>query len=277
MRNDNDTSLIFYIVVSIILHILIYFLFHISLPFFKKDPIEEVMTFEVVPVQEDSNIKTQKHQKQEEKKVEKAKKRSKAKKKDPNPVPNPKKSPEKPKEQVKPTSVPLQKKSEQKSKDQIKPKPKASPKANEMEQLLKNLEKESQGKEEKSRKQAIEQKNTAIDDAIGKYKETSPMSIAEENYIRQKVIQNWNIPIGVQSAGEIIVNLHINLNTDGTLKDVTLGGVSCPTGSDLACKAAVDSAIRAVMQASPFDGLKADRYATWAEFKFNFDPKDALM
>lgn len=279
MKNDNDTPLIFYIVVSIILHIFVYFLFHFSLPFFKKDPIEEVMTFEVVPVEETSNIQTQKHQKQEEKKADKAKKRAKAKKKDPKSAPKPKKALEKPKEQKKIAPKPAPKKAEQKPKDSPKPKPKVkvSPKANEMEQLLKNLEKESQGKEEKSRKQAISQKNTAIDDAIGKYKENSPMSIAEEKYIYQKIVQNWNIPIGVQGVGEIVIGLHINLKTDGEIAEVNISNINCPPGADLACKAFADSAVRAVMQAAPFDQLAQDRYEIWSECILNFNPKDALM
>lgn len=281
MEKNEDTPIWFYIAISIALHIIVYLLFHFTLPHFKKEPKEQVMTFEVVPVQETSNIKTQKHQKEEAKKEEKAKKRAKSKKTEPKPTPKPepKKSPPKPKEEKKPAPKPAPKKKQEpvKKKAPPKPKPKPKPKVNHMEQLLKNLEKESQGKEERARKQALEKKNTAIDDAIGRYKENSPMSIGEENYIKQKIEQNWNIPIGAQRAGELVVPLLIKLNVDGSLESLSLGKMHCPPGLELSCQAAIDSAVRAVKQASPFDKLKADRYETWAEFQFNFDPKDALQ
>lgn len=281
MERDEDKPIWFYVAISVALHIIVYLLFHFTLPHFKKEIKDEVMTFEIVPVQKESNIKTQKHQKQEEKKEEKAKKQAQSKKSEPKPTPKPepKKESPKPKEEKKQTSKPAPKKKVEPVQKKAPPKPKPTPKkkVNHMEQLLKNLEKESQGKEERSRKKAIEKQNTAIDDAIGKFKEITPLSIAEKDYISQKVNSFWNVPIGVQNAGEIKIGLLINLNADGTLANVTIHNITCPSGSDLACKAAAESAVRAVIQAAPFDQLNPQRYEIWADCLFNFDPKDALQ
>jgi len=278
MKNDQETPLWIYVALSLVLHLLVYLLLHLSLPPFKKEYKDEVMSFEVLPVQKASNIKTKKVQKQKKKVEQKSKKLSKSKKSTLKPKSAPKKvikkesSPKVKPKKATPKKI-VQKKVPAKTQQKAKPKQKV----NEMEKLLKNLEKESQGKEAKSRKKSVSKKSSAIDDAIGKYKEKTPMSIGEVEYVRQKIIQNWNVPIGVKDAGEITVKFYINLNPDGSINDVKLVGHQCPMGADIACRAAVDSAIRAVKEASPFNDLRPDRYETWAEFKINFKPEDAMM
>lgn len=248
MLSENESPFWVYILISIFLHLLVYVIFYFGLPSFKRAPKDEAMTFEVIQVKDKSNIKTKKVQKK--KPGSKSKKQAKAlqKTQPKNPAPQKKSAPKPQKSTPKKTA------------------PKPAVKNQQAGKLLKNLENKS-----------MDKKSDAKQDAKGKRHEKSPMSIGEIDYIRQKVAQNWNMPIGIKDAGAITVKLYIALNPNGGIQDVKLESKQCPLGSDLACKAAIDSAIRAVHQSAPYDKLRPDRYETWAEFQFNFDPKDALM
>jgi outer membrane biosynthesis protein TonB len=289
MINKEDQPFWVYVAISIALHLATFLLFSFGLPFFHKRELEEqIITFEIVPVDSISNIKTQKIQKEEEVIEDKAKKVVKSKSEEAKPeVVKEEKKPEEKKE-----IVPIKEKKEEKKKEEKpkedKPKPKktepdkkAPPKKkaatkNDMDALLKSLEKESEGKEDQARKRAVTEKSDAIEDAIGKFNEDKPLSLSERDSIKQQIQDKWNVPIGVQSASDILVTVYISLKTDGSVQQVKLLEVSCPIGFDVVCKAAGDSAVRAIWQASPLHNLSPARYDIWKEFNISFDPKDAL-
>lgn len=289
MINKQDQPFWVYVAISIALHLATFLLFSFGLPFFhKREPQEQIVTFEIVPVDSISNIKTQKVQKEEEVIEEKAKKvvKSKAEEAKPEPVKEEKK-PEEKKEAI-PAKEKKEEKKEEKPKDD-KPKPKktepdkkkAPPKKkaatkSDMDALLKTLEKESEGKEDKARKRAVAEKSDAIEDAIGKFNEDKPLSLSERDTIKQQIQDKWNVPVGVQNASDILVTVYISLKPDGTVNQVKLLEVSCPSGFDVVCKAAGDSAVRAIWQASPLRNLAPARYDIWKEFNISFDPRDAL-
>lgn len=284
IKNDKQYPFWLYIAISVIFHIVVFSLFYLGLPKLRKEPEEQIMTFEVLPVTSVSNIKTQKVQRDKAITSEKSKKLDKASKTNPTKKPEPKKDIPK-KDQVilkeKPKPKPKQKKPDPKpktpqKKDADKSKVKAKPKkkVNEMEKLLKTLEKESEGKEAKSRKRSIGYKSNAIEDAIGKFKESIKLSISEVQYIKQRMKDHWNVPIGVKNASEISVVLHISFEPNGEVKQVSMIDKTCPSGSEIICNAAIDSAIRAVWQASPFDQLAPTRYESWKEFHMEFTPEE---
>lgn len=284
-KNDQEYSFKIYIAISIAFHLIVFSIFYLGFPKFKKEPEEQIMTFEVLPVTEVSNIKTKKVQKDKSVKEEKAKKREKAAKtevvkkpEEKKPAPKVEKVPIK----DKPKPKPKEKKPDPKPKTPVKKEAdkskvkKAPPKkkANEMEKLLKTLEKESEGKEERSRKRMVADKSDAIEDAIGKFKKNMKISIGEVQYIKQRMKDHWNVPIGVKNASEISVVLYIAFEPNGVVKEVRLEDKTCPKGSDIICNAATDSAIRAVWQASPFDQLNPLRYESWREIKMEFSPEE---
>lgn len=282
-EDDNDYPFWIYIAISIAFHLFVFLIFYMGLPKFRKEPEEQIMTFEVLPVNEISNIKTKKVQRDKAIKEEKSKKREKASKAEAPKKPVEKKeAPKKEKVALKEKPKPKAKKPDPKPKT---PQKKASPdkskkleskkkKPNEMENLLKTLEKESEGKEAKSRKRSVGDKSNAIEDAIGKFKENVKLSIGEVQYIKQRMRDYWNEPIGAKNAGEISVMLYIAFEPNGTVKEVRLIDKTCPVGTDIICNAATDSAIRAVWQASPFDQLNPARYESWREINMEFTPEE---
>ncbi len=161
-------------------------------------------------------------------------------------------------------------------KDDKKPKKKKLPTDKEIDALLKTLEKASEGNETKSAKRAMSAKSDAKEESMGQYNEDKPLSISEEQAIRQQIERNWNVPSGVQNAGDMVITLYIALKIDGTVEQVKLVDSQCPAGMETVCRAATDSAIRAVRQASPLQNLSGVRYDFWKEIQLSFDPRDVL-
>ena len=289
MISKEDQPFWVYVAISVAIHLATFLLFSFGLPHFQSPVIEEqIITFEVIPVDSISNIKTQKIQKEEEVIEEHAKKivKSKSEAAKPEAVKEAKKLEEKAEAVVIKEKKAEKKKEEKKAEEKPKPKKqepdkKAPPKKktstkSDMDSLLKTLERESEGKEEKAKKRAVAEKSDAIEEAIGKFSADKPLSISEKDTIKQQVTDKWNVPIGAQNAGAIIVTLYIGLQTDGTVERVKLIDITCPIGAEIVCRAAGDSAVRAVWQASPLRNLSPTRYDIWKEFHINFDPKDAL-
>ena len=300
-NNDNDNFWV-YIAISVALHLFVFILFTYGLPsLFKKEPEPQVVSFEILPIDAISNIKTQKVQQEKEIEEDSAKKIQKTKQEE---TPEPKKEdnskadenkeeskrdfdekkPDSKRELVSMKSAEDKKLEEKKKsdkaeekkvKDDKKPKKKKLPTNKEIDALLKTLEKASEGKEEKSNKRAVSAKSDAKEESMGNFNENQPLSISEEQAIRQQIERNWNVPAGVQNAGEMVITLYIAINIDGTVQQVRLEGSQC-AGDSVVCKAAIDSAIRAVRQASPLQGLTPSRYDSWQEVQLSFDPRDVL-
>lgn len=303
LDKDDQNRFWIYIAISAALHLFVFVLFTLGLPhFFKPLPEPEVVTFEIVPVGDISNIKTQKVQKEKTLEEEVAKKIQKTKQDD---VPDKKEEVKKAEEnkeeskrdfdEKKPEDkrevVSLKKENDKKKEDKKKsdkaqekqvkkedkkPKKKKLPTDKEMDALLKTLEKASEGKEEKSAKRAVSAKSDAKQDSVGNYDEDKPLSISEEQAIRGQIERHWNVPSGVQNAGDITITLYISMKIDGTVDQVRLEDSRCPTGAETVCRAAIDSAIRAVRQASPLQNLSSVRYNNWREVRLSFDPRDVL-
>lgn len=302
-NNNGEDGFGIFIIISVALHSFVFILFTYGLPsIFTPLPEPQVVTFEILPVDAISNVKTQKIQQEKEIEEQSAKKIQKTKQEE---APDPKKEdnakaeenrqeskrdfdekkPDDKRELVSMKSAEDKKKEEKKKsdkaqekqvKDDKKPKKKKLPTEKEMDALLKTLEKASEGNEEKSAKRAMSSKSDAKQDSMGQYNEDKPLSISEEQAIRQQIERNWNVPSGVQNAGDIIITLYIALKVDGTVDQVKLVESRCPGGMETVCRAATDSAIRAVRQASPLQNLSSVRYDSWKEVQLSFDPRDVL-
>jgi outer membrane biosynthesis protein TonB len=96
------------------------------------------------------------------------------------------------------------------------------------------------------------------------------MSVNEIDALRARIAQCWSPPPGGLGAGQIVVQLRLKLNEDGTL-------VGFPTvansGSSPFFQAAADSAVRAVYQCQPYS-LPSDKFALWRDMILNFDPSE---
>lgn len=212
---------------------------------------------------------------------------------------NPKES--EPKEEAKPKEEPKKEKPK-KEKKLLDSKKQPSKKASEINKknLRKNLEKSSSSSspfdvidedeiEEELKKDDLPKKKTSkkdefqdviLDDSKFStsevYDEYSPLSITEKMMIKRQIEKNWSPPVGLDSARDIRILLHLKLNKDGSVKNLDVKNVICPKKNISVCKLVAESAIRATRKASPIENLLPERYDIWGEFDIDFDPSSLL-
>lgn len=100
------------------------------------------------------------------------------------------------------------------------------------------------------------------------------LTISEEDALRQQLERCWNVPIGARDVENMVVEVHLAVNPDMTVRDariVDLGRYN----SDSFFRAAADSAIRAVRNplCSPL-ALPPDKYEQWQSIVVSFNPKE---
>lgn len=103
---------------------------------------------------------------------------------------------------------------------------------------------------------------------------SAPLSISEIDAIKAQIQKLWNVPNGAKDAQNLIVRLQVKASSDGTVISVKHIGDESRYLSERNFNAAVESAIRAVKQASPLQNLPADRYSSWSEMELVFNPAD---
>lgn len=289
MKKDNDNFLIA-LSCSLAIHLFIAYFFIFGLPsYFKPLPVEEVITFEMLPISAISNVPTKKVQQESKAVVEEAKKVEKSAREE-KPVEEKPKEPEQPLEkEEKPEAEIIEKKKEEKPKEEPKPKkeepkkvekPKEKKKKqisnNELDSLLKNLEQASEGEKDKSSKKAMKGGEANEKESKGPYNEDRQLSISDRAVIKSQIEKLWKIPAGAENIEKVRVVLYIKLDMDGTVLEVTMKDQICGTASRVSCHLVAESALRAVKQASPIQGLPLDTYDSWKEFNFYFDPSNMV-
>jgi uncharacterized protein YecT (DUF1311 family) len=98
-----------------------------------------------------------------------------------------------------------------------------------------------------------------------------PIDIAA---LRKKLISLWNLPTSVASDPyHYVFKIRIRLGRDGKLigTPVVLNNPKGPLFDEVR-----DSAVRAIVQAQPYDMLAPSRYEDWKEVEIKFDTHDAL-
>ncbi|WP_410526139.1 energy transducer TonB [Rickettsia endosymbiont of Aspidapion aeneum] len=301
---------------SIALHLFVLYFFLFGVPsLFEKLPEEQIITFEMLPISDKSNIITQKKQKEKPVENEDAKKseQSKPKVSEEQNLPDKKLTEEKPKEEppiepkvqeekpIEEEKKPLEEKKEiEKPKEEKLPeekKPEEKPPVKEikkeaqikkekpkeikkkekntddLDSLLKNLEQSSEGNNLKSSKYSRSKQEDKGKESKGNYREGSPLSISEMALIKKQIERQWNnIPAGARNNNKVQVILNITLDKIGNVEQVKIKEAICPNIAGSVCEALVDSAVRAVWQASPIENLEPARFNYWKEINFSFDP-----
>ncbi len=289
---------------SVILHIILIFIFCFGLPssFVKPQKEREAMTFEILPLSSITNVKTESKSREKEKKAKKSRKivKSSPKPKKLKPkmpkvpkVKNPQtkklESKAEPKKQelqkkkiAKKTTKQIQKKEiipekQKKNKTKTKTKTKAPPAVQKktedtIDSILKNLEKDSEGDNAKTNIKSHTKKTEGEKDAWGDYDDEHPLSISEELWIKNQMRKYWRIPAGANNLDQIKIFMHITLKKSGVIDSITVTDIQCPANSKIMCKSIEESALRAIKKASPLEKLKPERYDSWKEFDLEFDP-----
>ena len=189
---------------------------------------------------------------------------------------------EKPKKEIKPKKTVKEKekpKKEIKPKKTVKEKPKNS-NEEKFDDLLKNLAKEklpldSQNNFEEKLKQLSEQKLKDNNRLNKKIPNKNELSVIEKLILNQ-IDENWSRPPGIKTSKNLIIKVIVGLDINGNVINLqihknTLNEIA----KDNKLQPYLDSAIRAIKKASPFEGLKKDRYNNWNELIINFKPIEA--
>lgn len=305
-NNYSDNQFLVFLATSCILHAVILFFSLYGIPFKRKAmPEEKIMTFELLPVSSVNNVKTKKVQKEptiknedaknieknkvaestekqdkpEEKKIEEPKKEvpQEEPKKDAEPLPTKDKKPEekkvvekKPEEKKK--EEPKKEVKKEAKKEDKKPIPKKkAPTDKELDSLMKNLEKTSEGNNNKSNK-VNREKSLADSDAFGNFDDSAPESLTNDELIKQQILKHWNQPIASASEN-ITVTVELFLLQDGTVDKVNIISAKCPAAKDVLCSSTQDSVIRAITNASPLVNLSPGDYSSWKRIIINFNTK----
>lgn len=281
------------LIFSIILHVTMLLVMAFGLPalFHKEPPQEMVMTVEMLPLADISNVKPKKTEQPEKKEPEKPKEETaqstptptpEAPKPEPKPEPVPEPKPEPKPEPVKQEPKPVEPEPKPKEKPQEKPKEKPKKKKNnELDSLLKNLEDSIESKEKtdkkKKPKEPVADDNDQDEDSDSKsdkeYNDAAPLSLTQQDMIRMQVQKRWSPPAGAKDAGQMVVKLRVKLAEDGTVTNVKIEESSSESGAEPTFARSFDeSAVRAVKMASPLQNLPADKYDSWKDFTFTFSP-----
>lgn len=180
-----------------------------------------------------------------------------------------------------PTVKPEEKKPEEKKPEEPKKetkKPDEKPKKKEKKQdedfnaLLNNVLKDTPAPEptEKPKKKAAQPPAEPTSGPQTELASDVPMTSSDEDGIRQQIEQNWSIDPGAQGADQILVELRVSMQPDGTVTKVEILNNQPGNGTfDYFAR----GARTAVLKASPLK-LPAGKY--WPTIKLRFSPQDVM-
>jgi hypothetical protein len=105
----------------------------------------------------------------------------------------------------------------------------------------------------------------------------SQLTANEMDLVARQIEACWNVPAGARDAKDLVIEIHVDVNIDGTVQDASI----VDTGryqSDPFFRAAADSAVRAVRnpRCSPLR-LPPDKYDAWKTMDLLLNPKDILL
>ena len=146
--------------------------------------------------------------------------------------------------------------------------------------LLKNLAKEKLPSESQNnfeeKLQKLSEQKLKDNKKLNKKKPNKNELSAIEKLILNQIDENWSRPPGIKTSKNLIIKIIVGLDINGNVINLkihknTLNEIA----RDNKLQPYLDSAIRAIKKASPFEGLKKDRYNNWKELIINFKPLEA--
>jgi len=97
------------------------------------------------------------------------------------------------------------------------------------------------------------------------------LSQDELSALSSRLADNWDVPVGVRNARNLVVIVRIQFKRDGSLgaEPVVINRESVPL-----FQVAAEAAIRAVHKGAPYRFLPPAKYEAWREVEVKFDPKE---
>jgi outer membrane biosynthesis protein TonB len=104
----------------------------------------------------------------------------------------------------------------------------------------------------------------------------SQITASEMDLVRQQIARCWNVPAGARDAKDLVVEIRVAVDPDGTVRQATIVDQT-RLGGDPFFRAAAESARRAFFNplCRPLR-LPPDKYAIWKDLVVDFSPKDIL-
>jgi hypothetical protein len=104
----------------------------------------------------------------------------------------------------------------------------------------------------------------------------SQLTASELDMVRHQIAQCWNVPAGARDAKDLVVEIKVIVDPDGTVRQATIVDQG-RLGGDPFYRAAAESARRAFFNplCRPLH-LPAEKYAIWKDLVVDFSPKDIL-
>ncbi len=100
------------------------------------------------------------------------------------------------------------------------------------------------------------------------------LTVSEKDLIIRQIEQCWNVPAGAKDAQNLIIEVHIDVDPDGTATNIVILDRARYAADDF-FRAAADSAVRAIRNPNcrPLK-LPPDKYEQWKSITLSFNPKD---
>ena len=148
------------------------------------------------------------------------------------------------------------------------PKPKAKPKRDQLTSILRNVEKL------KDQPRPAPEKKVA---KAPKQGEGAPrVSVFERNELIQEIQRQvrgcWRLDPGALEAEDMVVEIHVTLNPDGSVRQARIVDVVRMV-QDAYFRSAAENARRAINKCSPFK-LPHGKYSVWRELTLRFNPRE---
>ena len=150
----------------------------------------------------------------------------------------------------------------------------------EFDDLLKNLAKEDLNQEIKESfdkkinelaKQTLITKNKPIKNKLDK----NELSAIEKLLLKQ-IDEKWSRPPGITISKDLVIKMIVYLDINGKVINLEIHKQTInDINNNNRLQPYLESAIRAIKKASPFAGLRKDRYNNWKELIINFKPIEA--
>ncbi len=96
------------------------------------------------------------------------------------------------------------------------------------------------------------------------------LTVDEMAAFQAKMLQCWTVPSGAIDAADLVVKVRVWLNPDGSLGRAP---EIVAQASGQFAQVAAEAAMRAIRLCAPYNFLPVDKYSTWRELSFRFDPR----
>jgi hypothetical protein len=94
--------------------------------------------------------------------------------------------------------------------------------------------------------------------------------------LKSQIYACWHPPVGAPNADDLVVDFHMQLNTDGTVANrPQLSATTQAAMGNPYTRAAAEAASRAIYQCAPYK-LPPKRYSDWRDINLRFDPREMM-